>query len=183
MLSPEEMLTPPEVDQIEFSASIVVTEVRSIRETVDTATTGSLIFDLTVTVRGEPDSDDKHLYRPNDPYGFNPAIREWLVDNPDFPITPYAPPPEPSDEEKRAQMPPLTARQFRLGLVEAGISPSTVSVTIAAMLAGADRDKAQIEWEYATSFNRTHPLIATVGAALGLSDVQIDAMWLAAISL
>lgn len=122
------------------------------------------------------------------PFGLNPgdagdlatAIRQWLVNHPDFPIAPYVPP---TDEENRERLQPLTARQFRLGLVEAGISPSTVSVTIAAMPAGPDRDKAQIEWEYATTFNRMHPLIATVGAALGLTDVQIDAMWTAAISL
>lgn len=51
------------------------------------------------------------------------------------------------------------------------------------MPAGPDKEKAQIEWEYATTFKRTHPLIATVGAALNLSDVQIDAMWSAAVSL
>lgn len=96
------------------------------------------------------------------------------------PIAPYQ---APTDEELRASMHPLTARQFRLGLVNAGISPSTVTATIAAMPSGADRDKAQIEWEYATTFNRMHPLIATVGAALGLSDVQIDAMWVSAIEL
>lgn len=51
------------------------------------------------------------------------------------------------------------------------------------MPAGPDKDKAQIEWEYATSFNRMHSLIATVGAALGLTDQQIDAMWVAAANL
>lgn len=51
------------------------------------------------------------------------------------------------------------------------------------MPAGPDKDKAQIEWEYATTFNRAHPLIATVGAALGLTNDQIDVMWLAAANL
>lgn len=30
---------------------------------------------------------------PDDPYGLGPAVRQWLVDNPDFPRTPYTPPP------------------------------------------------------------------------------------------
>ncbi|NRQ13471.1 hypothetical protein [Ensifer sesbaniae] len=96
------------------------------------------------------------------------------------PIAPYA---TPTDEKMRASMPPLTARQLRLGLLNAGIAPSVVTATIGGMSAGPDKDKALVEWEYATTFNRIHPLIATVGAALGLSDVQIDAMWMAAVSL
>lgn len=96
------------------------------------------------------------------------------------PIAPYE---TPTAEELRASMPPLTARQLRLGLLNAGISPSAVTSTIGGMPAGPDRDKAQIEWEFATAFNRVHPMIATVGAALGLTDQQIDAMWRAALDL
>ncbi|MGT2444463.1 hypothetical protein ACU4I5_18565 [Ensifer adhaerens] len=114
-----------------------------------------------------------------DNIGFSPLIRAYLADK-TYTVLPYVPP---TLEEARDAMPPLTARQFRLGLVNAGISPSQVTATIAAMPAGPDRDKAQIEWEYATTFNRMHPLIATVGAALGLLDAQIDNMWTAAVSL
>lgn len=89
----------------------------------------------------------------------------------------------PTTEELRAAMPSLTARQLRLGLVSNGISLSSVTATIGGMPAGPDKDKAQIEWEYASTFNRMHPLIATVGAALGLNEEEIDNMWLAAIGL
>lgn len=126
------------------------------------------------------ESDVVQTVRPDDPYGLGPVIRDWMAENPDFPIDPYVPP---TVEEVRKGMQPLTARQFRLGLVNANISPATVTAAIAAMAAGPDRDKAQIEWEYATTFNRMHPLIATVGAALGLSEAQIDAMWTASVSL
>ncbi|WP_244519859.1 MULTISPECIES: hypothetical protein [unclassified Ensifer] len=95
----------------------------------------------------------------------------------------HHPPPEPTPEELRARMQGLTARQFRLGLLAAGIPPAQVSATIEAMAAGPEKEKAQIEWEYATTFNRMHPLIATVGAALNLTDMQIDAMWRAALQL
>jgi len=124
-----------------------------------------------------------YVSRENDSFGLNPTVRDWIAANPLFPIEPYVEPAPPTPEEIRQQMPPLTARQFRLGLVDAGISPSTITATIAAMPAGADRDKAQIEWEYATTFNRMHSLIATVGAALGFTEAQIDAMWLGAIDL
>lgn len=179
----EELNTQAQQDQAAFTASIEIVEVVSIRETADTATTGGLILVLSWTAGSNQDSSDKHLYRPDDPYGLNPVIKQWLVDNPEFPITPYTPPPELTDEEKRAIMPALTARQFRLGLVQGGISPDTVSTTISNMPAGADRDKAKIEWEYATAFNRLHPLIATVSTALGLTPAQVDAMWLAAVNL
>ena len=95
----------------------------------------------------------------------------------------HRPPLEPTSEELRARMSGLTARQLRLGLLNANISPSQVTATIAGMPAGPDKEKAQIEWEYATTFNRTHPLIATVGAALNLTDVEIDAMWTTSASL
>ncbi|MCA1403692.1 hypothetical protein I6F26_03620 [Ensifer sp. IC3342] len=80
-------------------------------------------------------------------------------------------------------MPALSARQIRLGLVTSGITPSQVGAVIEAMPEGADKEIARIEWEYATTFNRTHPLIASVGGALGLTEDQIDSMWTAALSL
>ncbi len=127
--------------------------------------------------------DTDYCSRPDDDVGLNPTIRQWLRDNPDFQIEAYTPPDPPTEDELRQRMPSLTARQLRLGLVNASISPLTVTATIAAMPAGPGRDKAQIEWEYATTFNRTHPLIAIVGAALDLSDAQIDVLWGAASAL
>ncbi|WP_371742491.1 hypothetical protein [Ensifer sp. ENS09] len=124
--------------------------------------------------------DCPYVSRPGDSFGLAPTVRQWLEDNPEFPQLPWVPP---TADEIRASIPPLSARQLRLGLLNANISPSTVTATIAAMPAGVDRDKAQIEWEFAATFNRTSPLIATVAAALGLTDVQIDAMWAAAVSL
>ena len=91
-------------------------------------------------------------------------------------ITEYTPP-EPTTEEVRQRMQPLTARQLRIGLITNGIQLSQVTATINAMPAGQDKEVALVEWEYATTFTRMHPLIATVGAALGLTDVQIDTMW------
>ena len=156
--------------------SIVLNDVVSVAATIEDGVY-SVVADFTAA--GEQIEAPFGL-RPEDAGELATAIRQWLVDHPDFPIAPYVPP---TDEQRRQSMQPLTARQFRLGLVNAGISPSQVTATIAAMPAGPVRDRAQIEWEYATTFNRMHPLIATVGAALGLNDTQIDAMWLAATGL
>ena len=98
-------------------------------------------------------------------------------------IAEYVPPPEPSPEEIREAMPPLTARQLRLGLVDNGYSVAQVEAAIAAIADETEREKAQIEWEYASEYRRTHPLIGQIAAALGLTAEQIDAMWVSAASL
>lgn len=95
-------------------------------------------------------------------------------------VAPYI---SPTIEEIRAAMPTLTARQFRLGLVNNGFSMSQVSAVIEGMPEGADKETARIEWGYATTFERMHPLIATVGTALGLDAAEIDAMWNASVNL
>lgn len=76
-------------------------------------------------------------------------------------------------------LPPLTARQLRLGLVTNGFSLEQVDVVIRAIGDPQQRALSQIEWAYASQFERRHPLIAEVGAALGLSAEQIDTMWAA----
>lgn len=80
-------------------------------------------------------------------------------------------------------MPPLTARQLRLGLIAAGISLASVEGAIAAIPDETDRAVAEVEWEYASQFERDHPLIEQVGAAVGMTPEQIDTAWLAAINL
>ncbi|MDE3854384.1 hypothetical protein [Sinorhizobium meliloti] len=88
----------------------------------------------------------------------------------------------PTQEEVRANMSTLTSRQFRIGLVRGGFTLAQVTSAIEAMPEAASKEEAKIEWEYATTFDRMHPLIASVGAALGLSDEQIASMWAAAAS-
>ncbi len=81
------------------------------------------------------------------------------------------------------KLPPLTARQLRLGLIAAGISLASVEATIAGIEDATDREIAQVEWEYASQFQRDHPLIEQVGTALELTPEQIDAAWLAAVEM
>lgn len=104
---------------------------------------------------------------------------------PGYTIREYAPPPPPPEseltpEEIRANMPPLSARQIRLGLIQSGITIAQVEAAIASIDDPSDRAIAEVEWEYASEFRRTHPLIDQVAAELELSPEQIDAMWIAA---
>lgn len=74
-------------------------------------------------------------------------------------------------------MPSLTARQLRLGLMDAGITSTEVVAAIEKMPTERDRKTTAVEWEYATNFERCHPLITAIGNFLGLTNAQIDLMW------
>ncbi|WP_051376929.1 hypothetical protein [Agrobacterium tumefaciens] len=72
---------------------------------------------------------------------------------------------------------PITRRQLRLTLVRNGISLAGVEAAIAAMPDGLEKEEAQIEWADASTFNRDHPTLLLIAAALGLTEVQVNAMW------
>lgn len=90
---------------------------------------------------------------------------------------------EQAEREAAAKDGPLTARQLRLGLVNNGYSLAQVSAAIDGLPEGADKEKARIEWDYASLFERAHPLISVVATTLGISAEQIDTMWREAHSL
>lgn len=76
-----------------------------------------------------------------------------------------------------AALPTLSRRQTRIGLVLNGITLDDVEAVINAIEDPQQRAIAMIEWQDAQQFERGHPLIAQVGAALGLTEAQIDTMW------
>lgn len=86
-------------------------------------------------------------------------------------------------EEKRERMSSLSARQFRLGLIQSGRSLAQVDTVIAAIEDPEERAAAEVEWQYATSFNRTHPLVVSLSAALGFTPEEVDALWEQALAL
>lgn len=153
---------------------MALNQVYSIAETQDEGVY-KLLINMTDAVKETYDCH--YISRPDDIFGLNPTIRQWMADNPGFPVDPYQPS---ITDEARAAMPRLSARQLRLGLVSTGFSQAQVAAVIEALPA-SDREAAQIEWEYATTFNRTHTLVSTIGAALGISDEQFDRMWAAAL--
>ena len=88
-------------------------------------------------------------------------------------------PPEPELVPKLID---LTPRQLRLGLLNIGIKPADVSAAIE-QLPSPDREKAEIEWEYANTFQRDHPLIGILANHFGLSKEAVDKAWLASMAL
>lgn len=75
------------------------------------------------------------------------------------------------------EIPAITARQLRLWLFSQNIL-STVEQMITD-IGGA----AKIEWEYATEYNRTHPMVIQLGTALGMTSEQLDQVFITAATI
>lgn len=69
----------------------------------------------------------------------------------------------------------ISARQIRLWLVDNNISLTSVKAAINGIVDERLREKTLVEWEYAPYIERNHPLLDTLGKALGLTPEQIDA--------
>jgi hypothetical protein len=94
-------------------------------------------------------------------------VKEWLA---------AGNTPEPADPEPQV-FPVVTMRQARLALHDAGLL-TQVNGAVSA-LGGA----VEIEWEYATTVERSSPLVASLATALNLSEQEIDALFEAAKTL
>ena len=92
------------------------------------------------------------------------AAIEALVAAGELTIAPYVPPPAPPVTQ-------VSMRQARLALLAAGLLDD-----VEAMIVQADRE-VKIDWEYATVVDRSSPLVAAIGSALGLTNEQIDALF------
>lgn len=80
-------------------------------------------------------------------------------------------------EQARAAMPPLTPRQVRLALLQAGLLDD-----VEAAVAAGGRELA-IWWEFSLACERDNPLVEQMAAGLGLSPEQVDAIWAAGAAL
>jgi len=75
----------------------------------------------------------------------------------------------------------ISPRQARLALLQAGLL-SQVDPAISSLESPA-KEMAQIEWEYATSIERSSEWINQLGGALGLDDAGIDDLFKTASTL
>ena len=86
------------------------------------------------------------------------------------------------DAYKKSLVPKsVTMRQARLSLMQAGLLP-TVNAAIAAMT-GAAGDAARIEWEYSQEVQRSRGLVMSLGTSLGMTDAQLDNLFIAAAAI
>lgn len=80
----------------------------------------------------------------------------------------FSPPPE---EALPSAVPDVTARQLRLWVISQGRALSEIDAAIAALPEEA-RPAAQVEWEYATVYQRAHPLIGLLAPGIGLTTPE-----------
>lgn len=145
-----------------------------------TNTPGVYMLDVELTDMSGERYRCQYVSDPEDTFGLNPVIRNWLIENEgEYDVLPYAPP---NAERVREAMPPITRRQLRLTLVRNGFSLATITDTIAALPAGQAKDEAQIEWEDSTTFDRLNPTLLTIASALDLSPETVDTLWTEALA-
>lgn len=158
-----------------FNGTPILHEVVSVQAT---ATVDTYILDVDLTdMAGERYRCD-YVSDPDDSFGLNPFIRNWLAEN-EYDVLPYTPP---TAEAIRASMQPISRRQLRLTLVRNGFSLDSIAATIAALPAGQARDEVSIEWEDSTTFDRLNPTLLTIASALDLTPETVDALWNEAIA-
>jgi hypothetical protein len=97
---------------------------------------------------------------------WSPEHKGWLCDNAVYNF---------GDRVITAHVPPewITKRQAKLALLGAGMLPA-VEAAIA-----ASAPDVQITWNDATVYYRNDPLIAAVAGGLGLTEDQIDDLFIA----
>lgn len=75
----------------------------------------------------------------------------------------------------------VTMRQARLALLAAG-KLAQVEAAINS-LPEPQKSEAKIEWEYSAEVVRNKPFVQSLGAALGLSDDDLDSLFIEAVKL
>ena len=76
--------------------------------------------------------------------------------------------------------PVLSAVQLRLGILAAGRTLEGIDAAIAGIEDPTQRVRVQTYWEFATQFERSHPLVAGMVGLLGLTEADADDLWRAA---
>lgn len=86
-------------------------------------------------------------------------------------IIPYVPPP--ATVPYRVDM-----KQARLALLDAGLLPAVIDAING--LTGTAGDAARIEWEFSAYVHRDQYLVTQIAGQLGLTDAQLDDLFVAA---
>jgi len=77
----------------------------------------------------------------------------------------------PTIEEQRENYPPLSSRQFWLTALSIGI-------TKASILAATTDPEIEVVVNETTSFVRTDPAVSELATIMGVSETQLDSLWL-----
>ncbi len=77
----------------------------------------------------------------------------------------------------------VTMAQARKALILSGVSITAVNAAIAAIPDATQRQLAETDWEYATTMRRQSPLVTSLAPVLGLTDEEIDDLFVLAATL
>lgn len=84
-------------------------------------------------------------------------------------VQPYVEPPVP--------LPTLTPRQLRLMLLQIGMSEAMVTAQIEKIKDADEKAAALIEWNWATQYERDHPLVLKLAGEFDFKDNELDDLW------
>jgi len=77
------------------------------------------------------------------------------------------------EAKRKAKVPQVvTMRQARLALLQANLLPAVTGAINS--LPSPQKEAASIEWEYSQTVERSRGFVLTLGAALGLTDLELD---------
>ena len=71
----------------------------------------------------------------------------------------------------------ITARQLRLQLVLSGFDLNTIDLIIDS-LPEPNKSIARVSWEYATTFEREHQMLGLIAQQLGISQTELDTIFI-----
>jgi hypothetical protein len=77
---------------------------------------------------------------------------------------------------------PISPRQLRIKLLELGINDAKIKEAINSF-PSPDNEVALISYEYSVEFDRYSPLVIGVGELLGLTNDQLDTIWIEGINV
>ena len=79
-------------------------------------------------------------------------------------------------------IPSISPRQLRLALVSVGINISDIDVAIDS-LPEPYKSKAQVSWNYASSFEINNSFVQTIANSIGLQETDLKLLWIKALQL
>lgn len=139
-----------------------------------TAEPGVYVVSCNITDMNDQTFDADYCLRPDDPYGCAPALRQWMADNPSFPIGAYVPP---TIAEVRASATGLHRLDFRTRAKAAGITTAVIGEYLAGITDPDHQDDMQIFWDATQGFSRLDPFVVELGAFAGKTPEDIDAIF------
>jgi response regulator RpfG family c-di-GMP phosphodiesterase len=105
----------------------------------------------------------------------------WAIANSDL----YAAHVEQLAEQELARIMRMTVTmsQARKALILGGVSITAVNEAIADILDPTERQLAETDWEYSTTVRRDSALVASIAPVLGLTEAEIDELFVLAATL